>query len=40
MTRFVFSSSAAVYGTPETGVVTEANPDPAGVAVRGVQADR
>ena len=26
VTRFVFSSSAAVYGTPETGVVTEATP--------------
>ena len=24
--RFVFSSSAAVFGTPDTGVVTEANP--------------
>ena len=36
--RFVFSSSAAVYGTPDTGVVTEAHPDAAGVAVRGVQA--
>jgi UDP-glucose 4-epimerase len=24
--RFVFSSSAAVYGTPETGLVTEATP--------------
>ncbi|MCB7127807.1 GDP-mannose 4,6-dehydratase, partial [Lachnoclostridium sp. 210928-DFI.6.3] len=24
--RFVFSSSAAVYGTPQTGVVTEQTP--------------
>ena len=38
--RFVFSTSAAVFGTPDTGVVTEAHSDPAGVAVRGVQADR
>jgi UDP-glucose 4-epimerase len=26
VTQIVFSSSAAVYGTPETGLVTEANP--------------
>ena len=33
--KIVFSSSAAIYGTPDVDLVTEQTPDRAGVAVRG-----
>ena len=38
--KVVFSSSAAVYGTPDVDLVTEETPHAPGVAVRRVQADR
>ncbi len=38
--RIVFSSSAAVYGTPDLELVTEDTPKAPAVAVRRVQADR
>ena len=38
--RIVFSSSAAVYGTPDVDLVTEETPTRPGVAVRGEEADR
>ena len=38
--KIVFSSSAAIYGTPDVDLVTEETPTRPGVAVRRVQADR
>ena len=40
VSRIVFSSSAATFGTPDVDLVTEETPIGAGVAVRRDQADR